>query len=433
MNRIIDEFLKFWKNDNRRKPLLIRGARQIGKTFSITNFGKANFSNFVKIDFEREPSLKKIFGQDLNPQRICSEIEILKNIRITEQETLVFFDEVQECPEAIMSLRYFYEEKPNLHVIATGSLLEFALSEISFPVGRIQLYNMYPLNFSEFLLAQGKDLLYNLIQDEPKVLSNNIHELLLQELKYYFFVGGMPESVKIYCETNSLLKCSDVHSEIINTLKMDFSKYSPQIDKNCLNSALSEIARNVGKQTKYSNLSQNFSNPTLKKAYHTLLTAKLINQISAINPIGFPVQIISSRIFKTSLLDIGLMNYLCGIKIDEEFFKSDLLAIYRGALAEQFVAQEFIITQNNNIYYWERQAKSSTAEVDYVIEKQNKWFPVEVKSGSSGSLRSLHLFLKEYENCNEGIVLSSQPYSELSEQKLIFVPLYFAMSVSKTN
>ena len=433
MKRIVEDFLIKWKSEQRRKPLIIRGARQVGKTYSITNFGKTNFENIVKIDFEREPSIKEVFQIDLNPQRICMELEIVKNIKISEGKTLIFFDEIQECPQAIMALRYFFEEKPNLHIIATGSLLEFSLSEISIPVGRIQFYDMFPMNFSEFLLANKKEQLHEIIQKEPHQLSKTVHEILLKELKFYFFVGGMPEAVKTFYETGSVNNSFDVISEIVNSLRMDFAKYSPQVDKNCLNSALTEIARNVGKQTKYSSLATGFSNPTLKKAYQTLQTAKLIHQINAINPTGFPVQIISSRIFKTNMLDIGIMNFLCGISRSEEFLKTDLLAIYRGALAEQFVGQEFAVNQQNNLYYWERQAKNSTAEVDYVIQKNNKWFPIEVKSGSSGSLRSLHLYLTEFEDCTEGLVLSSQPYSILPEQKLKFIPLYFAGSISIMN
>lgn len=430
MYRFIDEYLLKWNNDKRRKPLIIRGARQVGKTYSITNFAANNFQNFIKIDFEREPNLKKIFEIDLNPKRICKEIELIKNIKIIQGKTLVFFDEIQECDKAIISLRYFYEEMPSLHVIATGSLLDFALSKISFPVGRIQFYEIHPLGFPEFLLACGKQQLFEEILKEPHFLSETVHDLLLKEVKNYFFVGGMPESVKTFSESESIKECSDVHSEIINSLRMDFAKYTPQVDKSCLNSALTEIARNVGKQTKYSTLSSEFSNPTLKKAYQTLQMAKVINQICAINPIGFPVQIASSKIFKTSMLDVGLMNFLCGIQHNEEFLKTDLLSIYRGALAEQFVAQEFAINQQNNVYYWDRQAKSSTAEVDFVIQKNTKWYPVEVKSGSSGSLRSLHMYLKEYPKTKEAYVLSSQQYSELKEQKLKFIPIYFSHSLS---
>ncbi len=431
MNRFINDFLVKWKNNDRRKPLLVKGARQVGKTFSITDFAKQYFPNYIRIDFERDPGLKKIFDFDLDPKRICNEIEIIKNTKIVKGETLLFFDEIQECKNAIMSLRYFYEESPEIHLIATGSLLEFAMSDISFPVGRVQFYNIYPMSFPEFLLAQGKDLLFDVLQKEPQKLSKSIHQVLLRELRHYFFIGGMPESVKTYCETGSFIDCAEVQAEIINSLRMDFAKYSPKVDKDCLDSALTEIARNVGKQTKYSALAQGFSNPTLKKAYVSLLMANLIHQIQAINPIGFPVQIVSRRIFKTTILDIGLLNYLCGISASEEFLKSDLLAIFRGALAEQFVAQELAITQNNNIYYWERMAKSSTAEVDFVIQKGNKWFPVEVKSGRGGSLKSLHLFLKEFRSCDYGIVLSTQEYNDLPDQKLKFIPIYYTFSTSR--
>lgn len=431
MYRLIDDYLKNWKTDKRRKPLIVRGARQVGKTFSVTQFAKKEFENCITLDFEREPALRQIFTSDLNPKRICNDIELIKNQSIIAGKTIIFFDEIQECSLALMSLRYFFEEIPDLHIVASGSLLEFALSEISFPVGRVQFYDMFPLNFYEFLLACGKKQAAHQIISEPKLLSQIVHEFLLTELKNYFFVGGMPECVKIFSKTASIRGCSEVHAEIINSLRMDFAKYSSHVDKNCLNSALIEVARNVGKQTKYVSLAQGYNNATLKKAYQALLMARLIHQIHAINPIGFPVQIVSTRIFKTCMLDIGLMNYLCGISANSEFLKTDLLAIYRGAMAEQFVAQEFAVSQKNEIYYWDRQAKSSTAEVDFVIQKNGKWFPIEVKSGASGSLRSLHLFLNEYPITDEGIVLSTQPYSVLSEQKLTFIPIYFASSLSK--
>ncbi len=431
MERIAESFLNNWKGNERRKPLIVRGARQVGKTHTITSFGKSAFENFVKIDFEREPLMKQLFESDLNPVRICNEIEIIKNTKIRQGKTLLFLDEIQECSRAIISLRYFYEEMPALHVIATGSLLEFALSEISFPVGRVQIYDMYPLNFSEFLGATQKKNLQELVNKQPHPLAKTIHEQLLSELKKYFFVGGMPESVNVFCDTQSIVNCIEVQSEIVNSLRMDFSKYNPQVDKDCLNTALSEIALNIGHQTKYSKLAQGFSNPTLKKAYQTLHMAKLIHQVNAINPIGFPPQLVSGRIFKTFLLDIGLMNFLGGALPGEEYLKTDLLAIYRGAMAEQFIAQEFVINQQNNIYYWQRMAKSSTAEVDFVIQKHNKWYPVEVKSGSSGSLRSLHQYLKEYTDSDTAYVLSAQPYAELPQQKLKFIPLYFADSLSR--
>jgi len=431
MDRYIDEYLLSWKTDKRRKPLIVRGARQVGKTYSINEFAKKHFSNVIKIDFEKEPSIKNIFDENLDPVRICREIELIKNTKITPGKSILFFDEVQECGNAIMSLRYFFEEIPDLHVIASGSLLEFALSDLSFPVGRIQFYEMYPMTFPEFLLACDKNNLHEVVTEGVKRLSDSVHDILLNELKYFFFIGGMPESVRTYIETGSIKKCQDVHTEIIDSLKLDFAKYSPKVDKYCLNSALTEISSNVGKQTKYSTLANGYSNPTLKKAYQVLQMAKLIQSVTAINPIGLPVKVTSSKIFKTVLLDIGLMNNLCGLDSGEEFLKTDLLSIYRGAMAEQYVAQEFSVGQKGNVYYWDRQARSSIAEVDFVIQKQNKLIPVEVKSGKGGTLRSLHLYMNEYPKTEYGIVLSTQHYSLLKDQKLKFIPLYFAHTIGQ--
>jgi len=273
--------------------------------------------------------------------------------------------------------------------------------------------------------------MYEVVVGHVKKVPETVHEILLNELKYFFFIGGMPESVRTYIETGSIKKSIDVHTEILDSLKLDFAKYSPKVDKSCLNSVLTEIASNVGKQTKYSSLAQGYSNPTLKRAYNVLQLAKIINQVMSVNPIGLPVQISSAKIFKTIVLDIGLMNKLSELDAGEEFLQSDLLAIYRGALAEQYTAQEFLAGQNRNLYYWDRQAKSSSAEVDFVLKKRNKLIPVEVKSGKGGTLRSLHQYMKEYPGTEYGIVLSTQQYSFLKDQKLKFIPLYFAHNVGQ--
>jgi len=212
--------------------------------------------------------------------------------------------------------------------------------------------------------------------------------------------------------------------------KQDFSKYNPKVDKQCLAEVFSSLAKNIGKQTKYASLSEGYSNPTIKKAYQTLVQAKLVNKINSVNPQGLPLSILTSKIFKTSMLDIGIMNYLCGIYKTDEYFKNDLLGIYRGAMAEQFVGQEIIANQNDELFYWSRQAKSSTAEVDYVISANNRIIPVEVKSARAGRLRSMHQYMKEFPHCKVGYVFSANEYAELTEQKLIFMPIYFAFSAS---
>ena len=430
MKRLIEKTLSDWKNSRRRKPLIVRGARQVGKSYTITEFGKRYFRNCFIIDFERDPKFRHIFEDDLNPAGIISDLELATGQRIVPDQTLIFFDEIQECPRALMALRYFYEEMPSVYIIAAGSLLEFAMGDISFPVGRVQFAELYPLNFLEFQMALGNEKAIDYLTGAPAKLSESSHQFLLDQLKDYFFVGGMPEAVKSYSETRSVSSAIEVQGEICNSLKQDFTKYNPHVDKQCLTEVFTSLAKNVGRQTKYASLSEGYSNPTIKKAYQTLVQAKLISKVNSVNPRGLPLSIMTSKVFKSSLLDIGIMNYLCGIYKTDEYFRSDLLGIYRGAMAEQFVGQEIISSQNNELYYWSRQAKSSTAEVDYVISVNEKIIPVEVKSASAGRLRSLHQYLKEYPNCKSGYVFSSNKYSELPEQKLKFLPLYFAYSAA---
>jgi uncharacterized protein len=430
MKRLFEKRLLDWKNSTRRKPLIVRGARQVGKSYTITEFGKGYFNNCVIIDFERDPKFRNIFENDLNPAGIISDLELATGQRIIPGETLIFFDEIQECPRALMALRYFYEEMPSMYIIAAGSLLEFAMGDISFPVGRVQFAELYPLNFLEFQMALGNEKAIDYLTGAPAKLSESSHQFLLDQLKDYFFVGGMPEAIKSYSETRSVSSAIEVQGEICNSLKQDFTKYNPHVDKQCLTEVFTSLAKNVGKQTKYASLSEGYSNPTIKKAYQTLVQAKLISKVNSVNPRGLPLSIMTSKVFKSSLLDIGIMNYLCGIYKTDEYFRSDLLGIYRGAMAEQFVGQEIISSQNNELYYWSRQAKSSTAEVDYIISVNERIIPVEVKSASAGRLRSMHQYLKEYPDCKAGYVFSANKYAELADQKLIFMPLYFAYSVS---
>jgi predicted AAA+ superfamily ATPase len=241
----------------------------------------------------------------------------------------------------------------------------------------------------------------------------------------------MPESVRSYVESGSMQEAFEVQAEICETYRMDFAKYRPQVNTDCLNSVLTSISQNVGQQIKYSRLATGFSNPTLKKAFDLLTMAKIIAKISSTNPSGLPLGASSSdKVFKGLMVDIGLMRYLTGMPIDVEYQKAELLNIYRGGMAEQFVGQEMLLSQNGSLHYWSRQAKSSSAEVDYLAIIDGKIYPVEVKSGPSGRLKSLHLFLKTYQNCPKGIVFSTGPYRELADERISFVPLYYAFSAT---
>jgi len=434
MKRHIEANLLDWKTSSHRKPLIVRGARQVGKTYSIQKFGQEFFDHILTVDLEKNRNWHHIFSTDLDPNRILSELEILLNEKIVPGKTLLFFDEIQSCPRAIMALRYFYENKPELHVITAGSLLEFAMSEISFPVGRVQFLEMYPLSFAEYLLAIGRSEAANKVMSEPQPLSDAIHKLLLDELKKYCFIGGMPESVQVYIDSKSLQESLLVHQELCNSFRHDFSKYAPRADPHCLDAVFSGIARNIGRQIIYSHLAEGYTHPTIKKAFNTLCMARVAKKVPSANPSGLPLEATaSSRKFKALMVDIGLWQNLSGIHIETEYHKADLLSIFQGAMAEQFVGQEIMVSQNSDLYFWARHAKSSTAEVDYLVVINGHIVPVEVKSGAAGRLRSLHLLLESYPNCPYGIVFSSSPYAELPGQKLKFIPLYYTYSATKKN
>jgi predicted AAA+ superfamily ATPase len=430
MKRLIEQELVQWKMSPRRKPLVLRGARQVGKTWLVEQFLAKDFDECVKIDLEKRRDLHSVFGENLDPKQILNLLELATK-KIIPGRTLLFLDEIQACPRAIMALRYFYEEMPELHVVVAGSLLEFAFAEISIPVGRLQYLYVHPMTFHEYLIALGKEPMAEEICKEPSTISHVAHEQILVELKNYFFVGGMPECVKTWRDTSSLHTVAEVQSEILDSYRDDFSKYTPRTDPRCLDAVLLSVAKSVGEQLKYTRLNETHTGPTNRKAFDLLTQARIVHKIAACNPSGLPLGATANpQKFKGVFLDIGLMQRLCQLPIDTEIQQKDLLAIYRGKLAEQFVAQELLATGSEPLFYWSRESRASNAEVDYLVVRDGKIYPVEVKSGAAGALRSLHLMLQTYPESPAGFVLSSQCYAQLPEQKLIFLPLYSAGSLS---
>ena len=432
MDRLFQEKLESWKTSGNRKPLIVRGARQVGKSYTISDFGKKGFKGKTHVvDFEKHPEWTGIFDRNLDPVRIVGELEIILNTKITIGKDLLFFDEIQAAPKAIMALRYFYESLPGLHVIAAGSLLEFALKDISFPVGRVNLMNMGPMNFYEFLWALGKEKMAALIRSTPGKLPDAIHSELLEQLRQYLFIGGMPACVETWRNSGSLENVYEIQTDLVGTYRQDFSKYNPMADKHCLNQVLGSVARNVGHQIKYTQLATEFTGPTKKKALELLQLARVVNRVSASSPASLPLGIMASdKRFKALPVDLGLMHCLNGLRTGTEYLKNDLLAMYNGALAEQFAGQEFLSAHQEQLWYWSREEKSSSAEVDYLIVRKGKISPVEVKAGASGKLRSLHLILEQYPKLGPGYVLSGAPYGTMKEQRLIFLPLYYAFGLA---
>jgi predicted AAA+ superfamily ATPase len=331
MKRLIEERLIEWKRASRRKPLMVRGARQVGKTWSIETFGQNHFKSMLKVDLEKRTDLHTIFQDDLSSKTVLSRLGIASRQKIKAGETLLFLDEIQACPRALMALRYFYEERPELHVIAAGSLLDFALGEIPFPVGRVQFVNMYPMTFAEFLLAGGHEQLCRILKEPPTKIDEFVHNLIITQLKNYFFTGGMPEAVQAYLDSEYMLEAFDVQSEILAAYRLDFAKYAPRADKLCLDQVLSGCATRVGDQIMYSQLTDSYSNPTIRKAFELLCMAKVLQKIPSVKRPVVPLgSLANNRKFKASIIDIGLMQRLNHLPVDVEIRQENLLAIYRG-------------------------------------------------------------------------------------------------------
>jgi predicted AAA+ superfamily ATPase len=424
MKRLAEKQVLAWKDSPRRKPLVIRGARQVGKTWLVENVLAKHFDSFVKIDLEKRRDLHVHFAGNLEPQTILSYLELTTG-RILSGKTLLFFDEIQACPRAIMALRYFYEQMPELHVVAAGSLLELAFGEISIPVGRVQYLHLHPMTFYEYLLATGQVPMAEHVLIPPVDVDKPVQRMILNELRSYFFVGGMPECVKTYHNTGSMVETFQIQTEILDSYRDDFSKYLPRIDTMCLDAVFLNVARSIGEQLKYTRLNDGHSGQTNRKAFDLLVKAGVVHKIPACNPSGLPLGATANqKKFKASMLDIGLLQRLCQVPVELELQQENLLAMYRGKLAEQFVAQELLAWQSSELFYWARDARGSNAEVDYLTVKKGQIYPIEVKSGKGGSLRSLHLILEKYPNCPQGLVLYGDTYKKLPEQKLVFLPLY---------
>lgn len=430
MKRLLHKQLLNWASQSRRKPLLLRGARQVGKTTGVRDLAKDKFSGYLaEINLEKRRDAHRIFEGALDPKRMLADLELLLGKRLVPGETLLFLDEIQACPRAITALRYFYEELPTLHVIGAGSLIEFVLGDISVPVGRLQYQNVFPMSFLEFLWARGKEQLAEILLQDPLAPappSQIGHALLLDELRAYFLVGGMPEAVAAFVKSGSYHESFAVHEELVATYRDDFAKYRPRVDPECLDLVLKGVAKGVGQQMTYTHLAEGYSQPTLKKAFDLLCQARLIQKIEAASPAGLPLGASANpRKCKALMLDIGLMHHLCNLPV-ESALKENLLSLYKGAMAEQFVGQELTIAQDRALYYWVREKRGSSAEVDYLLAKDGHIIPIEVKGGAAGHLKSLHLLLEAFPGCKEGWVFSEAPASLLPEHNLRFLPLYDA-------
>ncbi|MBU2513372.1 ATP-binding protein [bacterium] len=428
MKRKIETILEDWKHSENRKVLLIRGARQVGKTFSIRHLGKS-FDHLLEVNFEEEPEICQFFKKSLNVVDICEKLSAYYNVPIKPGKTLLFFDEIQACPDGLKSLRFFYEKMPGLHVIAAGSLLEFVLSEIpSFGVGRISSIFMYPMTFEEFLIAIGEEQLFGIIKQGrfSSPVDTVFHEKALDKLKTYLVIGGMPAVVDSYQLKKDLRECMLIIDDLLTGIRDDFSKYKIRAKVPQLLETFDSIAFQTGGKFKYSNVSQEETIYNVKRSLELLLKSGIAYKIHHTSARGIPLGAqIDARKFKVIIFDCGIYNRMLGLDLSEHLLKSYVDLINKGSLAELYVGLELIANSpprlNPQLFYWHRESRNSNAEVDYVIQKNESIFPVEVKSGVKGSMQSMNLFLSE-RNLEKGFRLSQENFG--TYQKIYTVPIY---------
>lgn len=415
----LQELVK-WKDQYNRKPLIIRGARQTGKTWLVRKFGQENFENFVEINLDRYPEKAGLFS--MNVTQSLQYISIDTNVSIIPGKTLLFLDEIQNAPQIIPILRYFYEEMPNVHIIATGSLLDFVLEnhEFSMPVGRISYFYLGPMTFEEFLRANNEFSLLDLLRKaDVSDIPEPLHIKLLEYVKLYWIIGGMPAAVQTYIATKDIRLVQQEHESILQTYQDDFAKYQRKVDSHLLRKIFQKIPSQLGKKVMYSQILRDETSKKISQHLNLLSMARILYPIHHSAGNGVPLgSEINERDFKLLFLDIGLLSTIFKLHLHQITDLDELLFVNNGVMAEQFIGQHLLYrhgsTLKPEIFYWRRQAKSSSSELDYLIEYQGTVLPIEVKAGKSGSLKSLHIFISSKNtpiairfNTNQGIVEDS--------------------------
>ncbi len=430
MKRSIDNYLLEWKENPLRKVLLLRGARQVGKTYSVRELGKT-FSHFLEINFDEKPAMKDLFTQSLGVEQIIERLSIITEVPIISNQTLLFLDEIQECPQALSLLRYFQEKLPTLHVIAAGSLLEFALSEIpSMGVGRLHSLFMYPLCFTEYLVASGHEQLQIAInnQDMSTPIDPLIHQTLLEKLRIFMLIGGMPGIVNHYLLTHDILQCQTLLQDIVISYEDDFAKYKKKVPVARLREVFKAVIFQGGQKFSYSQIESDSYHKALKEALDLLILAGLVYKIPYSSCQGIPLGATTNpKHFKVLPFDLGIAQRVLGVDLSIIVLQPQPKLVNIGALSEVYAGLELINSQVGNtrpeLYFWHREARGSHAEVDFVISGLNGIIPIEVKAGTKGQMQSMYLFLKE-KGLSKGIRLSQENFSQYD---LIQVaPLYAA-------
>lgn len=452
IQRNIDVELLEWKNNPMRKPLLLRGARQVGKSSAVRHFGK-EFKYFAEVNFERHKAVKTFFQGDIDIRLIAQKIAKYINVPIEEGETLLFLDEIQECPEAIMALRFFKEDYPGLHVIAAGSLLEFTLQELpTYGVGRIHTLFMYPMTFDEFLKANDENGLIDMKgqADSRHPLDDAFHEKLVEYFRIYLLVGGMPEAVLAWIKTHDFNQCSRVQEDIILTYDDDFSKYKKRVSPDLLRTTMRGICHQPGEKITFKQISAGYRSSQIREAVRLLTLAGLTTPVVATSGNGIPLDAeANEKNMKILFLDSGLLLTVLQLEgnlaqhlIEQIMTGNPQELVNKGGLVEMVAGLEILrnkpCVQRQRMFYWEKSG-NSIAEIDYLDIFNLKVTPIEIKSGTQGGMKSLWLFMREkhlteaircsFENFGEFCYTDSQ--ADNAVRHITIVPLYALENLQK--
>lgn len=424
-----------WRTTPNRKVLLLRGARQVGKTFTIRQLA-ATFNTYLEVNFLETPEVARFFlGGSLDPISILRNLEAYFEVKLPIGEGLLFFDEIQACPEAITALRFFYEKIPNLHVIATGSLLEFALAEIpSFGVGRIESLFMYPVSIEEFFRANGQGALLQSLQhstlDQP--VASVLHQKACETVRVYSMIGGLPAVVQDYLERKDVNGSLALLDNLLLAYEDDFTKYKTRISPLKLRDTLRSCAAQAGGKFVYSHVKPGSPLSGYDQAVDLLRLAGMIHVVSRTSANGIPLGAESDpKSFKVIPFDIGIYNRLLGLKFSDRVLLENTAFVHEGASAEVLCGLELIASTSvrlrPQLYYWSREKQGSNAEVDYVVQQGMRVVPVEVKAGHKGRMQSMFVFMNE-KQCDRGVRTSLENLSRFSTPSgdgvIEVVPLY---------
>jgi hypothetical protein len=431
MKRLLLDSLKQWKTSERRKPLIIKGVRQCGKTWLIKEFGAAHYADVAYFNFEGNDALSARFEHDLDVSRIITELGILRKKSILPNETLIIFDEIQFCNRALTSLKYFYENSPEYHIICAGSLLGIALSKpLSFPVGKVELLTLYPMNYQEFLLANGEDMLCGYLQRlrSTEKVSDLFMDKLESYLKMYCITGGMPEVVDTWIRTKDIEQVEALQQQILSNYMLDFAKHAPPKDFPKLTEIWRAIPLQLSKENKkfiFSQVKKGWRAKDLEDALEWLISAGLVYKVAKVEKPFVPISAYADQtFFKLYLSDIGLLRKMANVSAGHILQKSDDFRDFKGALAENYVLCELINLYGNELFYWK---SDNIAEVDFILQHDTDIIPIEVKASRNDKAKSLAEYRKKY---NPRISIKTA-MNNVAGREVRQIPLYLIWQISK--